>query len=85
MGVDEDTDHPLKRWRQKQQPPLSQAEFGALVDRTGTAVSRWEARVREPDLADLAKIETATHGEVTRDDFMPPLPGSASRSDRVLA
>lgn len=85
MQANENADHPLKLWRQRQSPPLSQEEFGALVERTAATISRWESRERDPDLDDIAKVEVATGGQVTRDDFMPPLPGSAARTERVVA
>lgn len=41
--------HPIREFRDKQVPPLSQAGFGELFGVTRAAVSRWESGDRKLD------------------------------------
>lgn len=52
--------HPLKTWRRKQRPPLSQDEVAEKIGVTKPTISRWERYNREPSLADAAKLSEIT-------------------------
>lgn len=40
--------HPIKEWRQSQDPPLTQAALGRLIGVSRQAVMRWESGRRQP-------------------------------------
>lgn len=48
--------HPLKAFRDRHNPPLSQAGLGKLIGVSGAAVSRWETGIRKPELDQLPGI-----------------------------
>lgn len=50
---------PIKSYRDKQKPPLSQAELAARLNVTRFTVMRWEAGAK-PDLDLLSKITEQT-------------------------
>lgn len=48
---------------------LSDAEFGALIERSRQAVHRYRSGDRMPDQATMEKIFEVTDGAVTPNDF----------------
>lgn len=52
--------HPLKAFRESQDPPLTQDELAARLGVTKAAVSRWETGRRSPDVELLSIIEEKT-------------------------
>ena len=53
-------DHPLKTYRNSQEPRLSQGQLAGLLGVTRTTVARWETRTRKVDHELLPKISEAT-------------------------
>ena len=53
------------------QKSLTEAEFGALIDRSQSAVNKLKNSKRRPDWQTLDRIYVATNGEVTPNDFLP--------------
>ncbi len=49
---------------------LSDAEFGALINRDRTTVLRWRRGLNCPDMATLKEIAEATGGKVMPNDFL---------------
>jgi DNA-binding transcriptional regulator YiaG len=41
--------HPLRAYRERQNPPLSRSQLAKLLGVSDASVSRWEAGVRKPD------------------------------------
>jgi transcriptional regulator with XRE-family HTH domain len=52
--------HPLREFREKQTPPLSQDQLGDLLGVTRETIARWETGVRKPDVTSLPKIAEVT-------------------------
>lgn len=61
-------EHPITTYRRR--IDMTQAEFATLISRTPSAVSRWEAGLRQPGFFDLMRIRRLTGGEVTADDLV---------------
>jgi transcriptional regulator with XRE-family HTH domain len=55
-----ETDHPLKTFREAQEPPLSQAALADLVDVSRPTVHRWEAGDRKIDIEKLPRVVEVT-------------------------
>lgn len=53
-------DHPLKAFRKRQSPPLSQKQLAELLDVKRVTVARWETRARPVGMDSLPKITEAT-------------------------
>lgn len=53
-------DHPLRQWRETQNPRLSQESAGVLLGVDEMTVSRWERRETEPQKRQWDKIEDVT-------------------------
>jgi DNA-binding transcriptional regulator YiaG len=53
-------DHPLKTFRENHQPPLSKAALARLLDVSTAAVTRWEARERQPEIDSVKLIAEKT-------------------------
>lgn len=49
--------HPLQAFRESHDPALSRAALARLLDVSTAAVSRWEARKRQPDMDSIKKIQ----------------------------
>lgn len=52
--------HPLKAYREKQTPPLSQGDLAASIGVTRSAVCRWESGARQIDVDILPRVAAAT-------------------------
>lgn len=52
--------HPLKAFREKQEPPLTQQALAALLGVSKAAISRWETRERQPEQELLPVISEKT-------------------------
>jgi len=52
--------HPLRAYRTRQNPPLSQEKLGELVGVTKFAISKWESGSRNIDPRTAEKIEEIT-------------------------
>lgn len=52
--------HPLKAYRERQNPPLTQEQLADLLGVTKAAVSRWESGERQPDQNLLLHIAEKT-------------------------
>jgi len=52
------------------QQNMTEAEFGALIDRSQSAVNKLKNSKRRPDWQTLDRIYRATKGEVTPNDFL---------------
>lgn len=52
--------HPLRAYRQRQNPPLTQDQLAELLGVSKSAISRWEARRRKMDQDNVSKISEAT-------------------------
>lgn len=48
--------HPLKAYREQQDPPLSQEQLADLLGRSRVTVTRWESGARKPEAEDLMVI-----------------------------
>jgi transcriptional regulator with XRE-family HTH domain len=55
---------------------MTESEFGALIDRSQSAVNKLKNSKRRPDWETLDRIYKATKGEVTPNDFLPDAPSS---------
>lgn len=55
-----DTIHPLKAFRKRQRPPLTQKQLGDSVGVTRETVARWEAGIRKIDDELLPKVADVT-------------------------
>lgn len=53
-------DHPLKTFRENHRPPLTQRALADLLDVSTAAVSRWEARERQPEIDKVKLIAEKT-------------------------
>lgn len=63
------TDHALRTYRRK--VGLTQEALAASLGVKKSAVSRWEAGQRSPNLTIIKRIREITGGAVSADDFMP--------------
>jgi transcriptional regulator with XRE-family HTH domain len=72
--------HPLKAYRESQQPPLTQRALADLLDVSTAAVSRWEAGYRLPDVERVKLIaeKTGIAPAVLRSDLAELMSGAAS-------
>ena len=52
--------HPLKAWRDRQIPPLTQREAAKLLGVSEPTLSRWETGERKPSMRQLAGIQEKT-------------------------
>lgn len=52
--------HPLKTFRENQQPPLSQGDLAVLVGVARETVTRWESGARKIDEQWLPKVAETT-------------------------
>jgi len=52
--------HPLKAFREKQAPPLTQVQLGELLGVSKVSVSRWETGERKPEPDLLPRISAKT-------------------------
>ena len=50
---------------------ISDADFGAMIGRSRSAVSRLRREETQPDWETAASIRSATNGAVTPNDFLP--------------
>jgi transcriptional regulator with XRE-family HTH domain len=50
---------------------ISDADFGVMIGRSRSAVSRLRREETQPDWETAAKIRDATNGAVTPNDFLP--------------
>ena len=64
-------DHPLKTYREKQEPPLSQADLAKLLNVSFITVWRWEAHKRSIDERLLPSVSEKTG--ISRDKLRPDL------------
>lgn len=55
-----DVIHPLKAYRERQEPPLTQERLAGLLGVSKAAVSRWEAGERKPEETILPTITERT-------------------------
>lgn len=55
-----DDSHPLARWRQRQEPRLSQDDLGGMIGVDGMTVSRWERSKCQPRPSHLKKLRELT-------------------------
>lgn len=53
-------EHPVKEWREKQNPPVSQADLAARMLVKSSTVWRWENRKRIPQPFDLLRLSSIT-------------------------
>lgn len=51
-----DVVHPLKAYRESQDPPLSQEQLADRLGRSRVTVTRWESGARKPEAEDLIVI-----------------------------
>lgn len=63
--------HPLKAYRAKQEPPLSQQELAALLGVARTTVARWETGSRQVD-EELVPVVAERTG-IAASDLRPDL------------
>lgn len=63
--------HPLRAYRERQDPPINRRELAELLGVTTAAVSRWEAGERKPGYNQLVKImeKTGIPARELRPDF----------------
>ena len=52
--------HPLRLYRERHNPPLTQEQLAALLGTTKATVSRWESGKRVPKTRDLPRIAELT-------------------------
>lgn len=52
--------HPLKAYREKQEPPLSQEDLAILLGVTRVTVTRWESGARKMNDEIVPKVSRAT-------------------------
>lgn len=52
--------HPLRDYRERQTPPLTQEQLAKQLGTTKATVSRWETGERKPEPEELPKIEAKT-------------------------
>lgn len=52
--------HPLRAFRERQTPPLSQAALADLLNTTKASVSRWETGKRKPEVELVPSISEKT-------------------------
>lgn len=52
--------HPLKAFRENQDPPLSQQQLAAFLEVSRVTVTRWEAGKRKIDEEQLPKVSEKT-------------------------
>ena len=55
-----DTVHPLKAFRKKQKPPLTQGQLAVLLEVSRATVNRWETCAREIDEDKLLVVAEKT-------------------------
>jgi transcriptional regulator with XRE-family HTH domain len=74
--------HPLKAFRERQQPPLSQEELAALLGVSKPTVSRWEtgARKIDDDLVGAVAEKTGIDPRDLRPDLARLLDGERKTS-----
>jgi transcriptional regulator with XRE-family HTH domain len=63
--------HPLKAFRERQTPPLSQQQLADLIGVSRVCVTRWESGERKPAPEDLPRItaETGIEAAALRPDL----------------
>lgn len=54
------TQHPLRAYRKRQQPPLKKAGLARLLEVSKTTIARWEAGIRKIDPDLLANVAEKT-------------------------
>lgn len=59
----------LSDWLSENQ--ISDGDFGAMIGRSRSAVSRLRREETQPDWETAASIRAATNGAVTPNDFLP--------------
>lgn len=52
--------HPLKRFRDAKEPPMTQAALASMLGVTKATISRWESGLREPRSTVRVKITELT-------------------------
>lgn len=55
-----DENHPLKEFRERHDPPMSQDQLAKLIGVDRVSVTRWECGARLPAPSHLAKIKEVT-------------------------
>lgn len=65
--------HPLKAFRDRQDPPLTQEQLAVLLGVSKASVSRWETGERKPELALLDGI--TAHTGIPAAELRPDLAG----------
>lgn len=63
--------HPLRAYRERQQPPLSQQELAELLGVDRVTVTRWEAGSRQIDVEKLPQVAERTG--IAPSDLRPDL------------
>ncbi len=52
--------HPLRKYREQQEPPLSQRDLADLLGKDRVTIHRWETGKRKPEKDDIATITEKT-------------------------
>lgn len=75
---DMDCIHPLKAFRERHDPPLSQGQLAKLLDVNRVDVTRWENGTRKPGVKTLPKIveKTGIAPAALRPDLAEAMAGS---------
>lgn len=71
--------HPLRAFRESQDPPLTQDDLAARLGVTKASVSRWETGERKPEVDLLSVIEekTGIAPKILRPDLAGAMAGRA--------
>ena len=72
MAAMSDIPHPLRAYRET--VGLTCTAFAKKLGVTPAALSRWEARKRNPSFNRIRQIQELTGGAVSANDFMPAEP-----------
>lgn len=73
--------HPLRTWRLRQKPALTQDEFAARVGTSKATISRIEARLQDPTVALIRRIVATTKGAVSAEGLVIQVPAVRRRHD----
>lgn len=71
--------HPLRQYREQQDPPLTQDQLAALLGVTKGTISRWEAGSRQIDVEKLPDVAQKTG--IPRAKLRPDLANVMNEAD----